>query len=72
MAYISYLSQNEIPDAERVPDNDNIIQIHGVHSKTMVHHYEMYVELMRRRGALTRIQREQIAVMVSAVNECHY
>lgn len=72
MAYIQYLTQDQIPEKYRVPDMDNIIQIHAVHSETMVHHYEMYIELMRRRGALTRVQRECIAVMVSAVNECHY
>jgi alkylhydroperoxidase family enzyme len=72
MAYIQYLPQEQIPEQNRVADNDNIIQIHSVHSETMVHHFEMYIELMRRRGELTRVQREFIAVVVSAVNECHY
>ena len=72
MAYIDYLSQEQIAAADRVPDEDNIIQIHGVHSRTMRQHYELYRELMYSRGPLSRIQREMIAVVVSATNRCHY
>ena len=72
MAYIDYLSLEEIPEGDRVPDQDNIIQIHGVHSRTMRLHYELYRELMYSRGPLERVQREMIAVVVSAVNRCHY
>ena len=72
MAFIDYVPAADLPENERVPDPDNIIQIHSVHPRTMRHHYELYIELMRRRGALSRIQREMIAVVVSAANECHY
>ena len=72
MAFIRYLSQEDIPVDDRVSDLDNIIQIHGVHSKTMRHHYDLYRELMYGPGFLTRIQREMIAVVVSAENSCHY
>ncbi len=72
MAFIKYIPIEEQPEADRVPDPDNIIQIHSIHPKTMRHHYDLYIELMRRRGALTRIQRELIAVVVSATNHCHY
>jgi len=71
MAYIKYLSQDEIPEANRVNDLDNIVQIHGIHSKVMKHHYEMYLTLMRKQSPLSRIQREEIAVTVSALNTCH-
>ncbi|MQG73239.1 MAG: hypothetical protein FI680_00555 [SAR202 cluster bacterium] len=53
-------------------DTDNIIQIHGVHSRVIPLHYELYRELMHEEGTLTRIQREMIAVMVSALNSCRY
>jgi alkylhydroperoxidase family enzyme len=34
---------------------------------------QLYLELMHsREGALTRAQREMIAVVVSATNGCHY
>lgn len=72
MAFIPYLPQGEIPEGDRVPDHDNIIQIHGVHSRTMRQHFDLYRELMYSRGPLSRIQREMIAVVVSAANECHY
>ncbi len=72
MAFIRYVSESELPAAERVPDNDNILQIHGVHPRVMRQHYELYLELMHRPGPLTRRQREMLAVRVSALNHCHY
>jgi len=72
MAYIPYIADSEIPERDRVPDTDNIIQIHGVHPRVMRHHYDLYLEIMRRRSPLTRRQREMVAVAVSAVNKCHY
>lgn len=72
MAFIRYLAEKDIPQSDRVPDRDNIIQIHGVHARTMRHHYELYTELMRGPGPLTRAQREMIAVVVSSRNGCHY
>jgi alkylhydroperoxidase family enzyme len=72
MAFISYVQDSEIPERDRVADDDNIIRIHGVHSRVMRHHFDLYLELMRRRSPLTRRQREMIAVVVSAYNDCHY
>ena len=48
MAYIPYIADSEIPERDRVPDTDNIIQIHGVHPRVMRHHYDLYLEIMRR------------------------
>ena len=72
MAHIKYLRPEEIPEADRVSDDDNIIRIHGVNSPTIRHHHDLYRQLMYGRGPLSRIQREMIAVVVSAANECHY
>ncbi len=72
MAFIRYVDDNDIPESDQVPARDNIIRIHGIHSRTMRHHYEMYRELMAGRSPLTRVQREMIAVVVSAINECRY
>lgn len=72
MAFIPYVPDDEVPVEHRVPDRDHIIRIHGVHPATMRQHYDLYVELMRGPGPLTRVQREMIAVVVSAVNGCHY
>lgn len=72
MAYIDYIAEETIPAGDQVPDRDNILRIHGVHSRTMRQHYDLYRQLMYSKGPLTRIQREMIAVVVSAANECRY
>ena len=72
MAYIEYPDSDSIPTADRVADDDNIIRIHGVHSRVIRLHWELYRELMYGPGPLSRIQREMIAVTVSAANDCHY
>ncbi len=72
MAHIDYVDPAAIPPEDRVADTDNILRIHGVHSRTMRLHHELYRELMYGPGPLDRIQREMIAVAVSAANACHY
>jgi len=72
VAFIGYVPDGDIDPVDNVPDHDNIIRIHGVHSRTMRQHYELYVELMHRPGPLGREQREMIAVMVSGINGCRY
>jgi len=72
MAFIKYLSQAEISVTDRVQDQDHILQIHSIHSKLLKLHEDLYREIMYSKGPLTRIQREMIAVVVSAENECHY
>lgn len=72
MAFIAYHPEEALTEAERIADRDNIIQIHRVHAAVMRHHYELYVTLMHKRGPLSRIQREMIAVTISALNRCHY
>jgi alkylhydroperoxidase family enzyme len=51
---------------------DNIIKIHSLNVKSMQTHHDLYAHLMRGRSDLSRIQREMIAVVVSAVNRCRY
>lgn len=72
MAFIAYHPEEALTEAERIADRDNIIQVHRVHAAVMRHHYELYVTLMHKRGPLSRIQREMIAVTISALNRCHY
>ena len=72
MAHIAYVPEDEQPPALRVADRDHIIQIHAVHPEVMGAHLELYLELMRRPSPLTRIQRELVAVAVSADNGCGY
>ena len=72
MAYIDYVAEENISSDDLVPDRDNILRVHGVHSRTMRQHYDFYKELMYRKGPLSRIEREMIAVVVSAENKCRY
>ncbi|MGE0351781.1 MAG: hypothetical protein AB7I33_06345 [Gemmatimonadales bacterium] len=72
MAFIPYLPTDAIPEADRVPDNDHILRIHGVHSRVMRQHYDLYVELMHRPGPLSRLERELVGAAVSQANACHY
>ena len=72
MAFIPYAPDEQVPAEDRVPDQDNVLRIHGVHSRVMRHHHDLYVELMRGPSPLSRIQREMLAVVVSAANHCHY
>ncbi len=72
MAYIDYIPEGQVPAVDRIADQDNIIRISGIHSRVMKRHYDLYLELLHRRGPLSRVQRELIGVVVSAANECHY
>lgn len=51
---------------------DNILKIHSLNPPSLLGHYEYYKTLMRGKSGLSRIQREMIAVVVSAANKCHY
>ncbi len=72
MAFIKYLTDEEIDSADSVDDTDNILRIHSVHAKVMRLHYDLYVELMRGPGPLSTAQRELIGVVVSSINGCLY
>lgn len=51
---------------------DNILRIHSLNPRSMRDHMELYSHLMRGPSLLTRVQREMIAVAVSAENRCFY
>lgn len=51
---------------------DNILRIHSLDPPSMEHHYRLYRHLMAGRSPLSRAQREMIAVVVSAENDCFY
>lgn len=72
MAFIRYVPEGDIPPEHRLPDTDNILRVHGVHPAVGRRHFDLYRELMLRPGPLPRVQREMVAVVVSATNGCHY
>ena len=51
---------------------DNIMKIHSLNPASLAGHFELYKTLMRGKSALSRVQREMIAVVVSALNHCKY
>lgn len=50
----------------------HILSCESLHPEGLRDHYALYRTLMFGRGALSRAERESIAVVVSAVNGCHY
>ena len=51
---------------------DNILRIHSLNPRSMQDHAQLYGHLMRGPSTLTRVQREMLAVTVSAENDCFY
>jgi alkylhydroperoxidase family enzyme len=51
---------------------DNILKIHSLNPPSLRGHLALYRSLMAGPSPLSRIQREMIAVVVSAANQCHY
>ena len=51
---------------------DNILRIPSLNPRSLKDHVELYSHLMRGRSPLSRAQREMIAVVVSATNNCFY
>ena len=72
MAFIGTIDQEKILEKNRVPDTDNIIQIHSINSNIMKNHYDLYLSLMRKSSPVSRKIREMIAVVVSSINKCAY
>lgn len=51
---------------------DNILKIHSLNVKSLKAHFDLYAHLMRGPSDLSRVQREMIAIVASAANQCHY
>lgn len=50
----------------------NVLRIQSLDPKALRAHLDLYLALVYGRGPLSRRQRELIAVVVSAVNDCKY
>lgn len=50
----------------------NILKVHSLNPEAMRNHLDLYMTLMFGKSGLTRCEREAIAVVVSATNECEY
>ncbi len=50
----------------------NILDAHGLNPEALRAHLVLYRTIMYGESGLSRVEREAIAVAVSAANECHY
>lgn len=50
----------------------NILKVHSLNPRSLLAHRTLYRTLMFGRSPLQRYQREMIAVVASALNDCHY
>ncbi len=50
----------------------NVMKAHSLDPETIGLHLDLYLHLMFGKSALTRLQREMIAVVVSHTNNCQY
>jgi uncharacterized peroxidase-related enzyme len=50
----------------------NILKVHSLSPDAMGNHLDLYMTLMFGKSGLTRAEREAIAVVVSAENDCAY
>lgn len=81
MAFIPYVPREEADGLlarlyEKYSDDDgqldNILRIHSLNPRSLEDHVRLYTHLMRGPSPLDRVQREMIAVVVSAENDCFY
>ncbi len=81
MAFIDYIEYDSASEElkklykkyggkERKPAN--IVRISGQYPPTMEATMTFYRAIMYDKSPLSRAQREMIATVVSAINECHY
>ena len=50
----------------------NVLKVHSLNPKILEAHYNLYKQIMYGRSNLTRKEREMVAVLASALNECKY
>ena len=50
----------------------NILKVHSLNPEAMRNHLDLYMTLMFGKSGLSRAEREAIAVVVSAENDCAY
>ena len=81
MAFIKYITYDEASEELRALYDKyggknkipaNIVRIAGFNPKAMEAHLDFYRAIMFSKSPLSRDQREMIAVVVSAINSCHY
>jgi uncharacterized peroxidase-related enzyme len=81
MAWIQTVEEAEADEALRAVYNQvkdrrgkisNILSVHSLHPETLRAHMDLYMAILFGDCALSREQREMIAVVVSSTNRCAY
>ncbi len=81
MSFIGYIPYDDASDAlKKLYDQyggktktpANILRIAGSNPTAMKAHVDFYRAIMFQKSEISRHQREMIAVIVSAINACHY
>lgn len=81
MAYIHTIpyskAEGELKDIyeQLINDRGKLADVHRIQSlnpPTIVSHMQLYMDIMFGKSPLRRYQREMIAVVVSAANQCNY
>lgn len=57
------------PTYDRV---DHIFSIHSLDPRSLQAHIALYRQAMKGTATLPKVDREMIALVVSALNQCHY
>ena len=81
---MSWIEEVDVADADGQLDSiyaeliakrgkvSNILKVHSLNPEAMQNHLDLYMTLMFGRSGLSRLEREAIAVVVSANNDCAY
>jgi uncharacterized peroxidase-related enzyme len=81
MAWIRVVGEDEANDELRAALDavvgsrgklSNILAVHSLHPKAMIAHMDLYMAIMFGPSGLSREEREMIAVVVSAADQCPY
>ena len=81
---MSWIDEVDVADADGQLDSiyaeliakrgkvSNILKVHSLNPGAMQNHLDLYMTIMFGKSGLTRAEREAIAVVVSAENDCAY
>ncbi len=61
-----------VSTGDEQPDLAHVLRSHSANREALRAHLQLYRAVMFGPSGLTRVEREAMAVAVSAVNDCHY
>lgn len=61
-----------VSTGDEQPDLAHVLRSHSANREVLRAHLQLYRAVMFGPSGLTRVEREAMAVAVSAVNDCHY